>query len=60
MDKLSNLEKARIVLENRGYYSPSIVNGYLYVTLGDGIDTEFTSVAIHEIEIEELANQYDQ
>jgi len=59
MDKLSNLEKARIVLENRKCF-PSIVNGYLYVTLGDGIDTEFTSVAIHDIEIEELANQYDQ
>ena len=54
---MTNLEKALIVLENKGHF-PSIVNGYLYVTLGDGVDTDFTSVAIHEIEIEELAEQY--
>ena len=55
---MTDLEKAHRVLEEKGHF-PSIVNGYLYVTLGDGVDTDFTSVAIHEIEIEELAKQFD-
>ena len=54
MKDISNIVKARRVLENRGH-SPSIVNGYLYVTLDD-----FTSVAIHEVEIEELALHYNE
>ena len=59
MSEIPNIEKARRVLENRGH-SPSVVNVYLYVTLGNGVDTDFTSVAIHEVEIEELSNQYNE
>ena len=55
---MTNLEKAHRVLEKKGHF-PSIVDGYLYVTLGNGVDTDFQEVAIHEIEIEELAEQFD-
>jgi len=54
---MTNLEKARIVLERKGIEA-TIVNGLLYVTLITEGFINCESVAIHEVEIEELATEY--
>tara|TARA_R110002012_G_C11475094_1_gene594381 strand:- start:649 stop:825 length:177 start_codon:yes stop_codon:yes gene_type:complete len=51
---MTNLEKASFYLTMQDIYCEEVL-GKLYVNLNEGV-----SVAIHEDEIEYLAEQYDQ